>query len=502
MTNDYGIPSDPVTLGGGYGYLPFYEDLLKNNMALQLGQGGLGNDLLKSLMEMRNNPAAGPLGLAAYGAFGGGGQSVAAGTGGKGLVNPYGGAFDRALSGMMSGVFGNKGSIYNPDNGGQVNLDNTTFNDPNKAPALTPAAASAAPNPTQDWISAWQAFNPGKTWGKDKGIDYPAPGLKGGGTVATSGGGGKSEAPTDTRVSEHAAELKHFIAKALNDGDFAERVKKASQVSRAVAKVREHDAAANATPPPMMSPTPGASPVPMMATGGVVVGGQPHFIVDAKGNKVAAITEDGQPEQVSSTPGGVEVTPMNPVRRALYEQSKAWSRMLAGLDPQLGQKLSAADRGGGGIPGAATGASFLFPNIPGSGMNSDPSGANSLPSAGGPAATRQQQVGSAFKSSYNPATGAFTLPSEATDATSANDNAGYAKMLGGAWSAGNMAIDPGTLRSLNAGQYPSKLLSSTEMATLDPSQRAGYLAFLQQGLGLTPEDAQFEIKRFTPTALG
>lgn len=560
--NDYGIPSDPITYGGGAGYIPFYTDLLKDNTALQLGQGSLANDFFKNLLDLRSNPAAGPLGLAAFGAFGGGAQNVAAGTGGKGLVDPYGGAFDRALGGLMSGIFSNPGSIYNPDNKGQVNTSKTTFNDPNQAPALTPTTAAQADNGAQSWLNMVM-------------------GRLTGGPVNLAAGG---LIPASTKkATEH---LKGFVQDAADVNDLADRMGKASKVIKATRDIAEHvpggkipprtaapgpggvpgyagggkfygfdtpqlamdfaRSIASATPEqlqalrdiaagkvvlpsrapgPVPTGTPGPdgtivppsvsapnvpvgtfpplppdwhapTPTPGRADGGgVTVGGQPHYIVDGQGNVKANITEDGQPEKVTGIPGGVEVTPMNPVRRAAYEAAKNWSHVLAGLDAQYPSAT--------GAPGLATGGQYLFPSIPNSLVNTGPgdSGSNLLPTAGGPGVSRQDQIGqNYFKSTYDPTTGKFTLPSEATDATTANDVAGFSKLLGGALSSGNTAINVDALKSLNAGLVPDKLFSASELGTMSPSQQAGYYGLLQQALGVSPQDAQAMIKRFTPTS--
>jgi hypothetical protein len=55
--------------------------------------------------------------------------------------------------------------------------------------------------------------------------------------------------------------------------------------------------------------------------GGMVIGGAPHWIVDAAGNPVAAITEDGKAEAVKGH-GNVEVIPLDPARRENYMERK------------------------------------------------------------------------------------------------------------------------------------------------------------------------------------
>lgn len=54
----------------------------------------------------------------------------------------------------------------------------------------------------------------------------------------------------------------------------------------------------------------------------MVLGGQPHFIVDSMGNPVAAITEDGKEEAVKPKGKGVEVIPMTEPRHSMYQARK------------------------------------------------------------------------------------------------------------------------------------------------------------------------------------
>jgi hypothetical protein len=446
--NEYGIDTNDIIFGGGAGYLPYFNDLLKDTTALQLGQGSLGQGLLNTLVQLRQNPASGPLGLAAFGTFGGT-QGRAAGTAGQGLRDPYQGAFDRALSGLMSGIFGNPGSIYNPDNRGQVNTEATIFANANEAPTMKPANAMSAPNSMINTVL---------------GTERPK-------KLATGG---------VVKLGDVRNMLRDFLEKAVDDADFAERVAKTNKVTSALQKLNEHRASTEGS----------EQPVTLAQGGNMVFAGEPHFITDARGNAKAVITEDGQPEMVKGIPGGVEVVPMNPLRRALYERSKRFSRVLAALD-----------EGENAIPGAQTGAKFMFPNIPGSKVNTSHEGSNLLPSAGGPATPREQQVGPQFRSTYDPNTGRFTLPSEATNATTADDIQGYAKLLGGALANTSQAFNPQSLRELASGQVMRSLPSATALSTVPPTVRAGLMAFLSQALGMSPEDVQFEIDQFRPTAL-
>ncbi len=250
-------------------------------------------------------------------------------------------------------------------------------------------------------------------------------------------------------------------------------------------------------------PTPGApapTPAPVgYASGGtdsMTIGGEPHYIVDSKGNTVANLTEDGKPETVKGM-GGVEVIPEDPARKAAYLESKAAGQQLGQMVgemmyPSIKQPTATA------APAMATGGAALFPQIPNSDVNTQEPGGGSgmLPSAGGPGYDRMAAIGSYFKP-----TSTQPLPTEATAPDFNTRLTGYAKLLGSAFSSGNTAVPLDTARSLNAGKAPNQLLSSSVLGTLLPSQRQNYFSLLQQmGLG-TPADNQYQINRFTPTSL-
>ena len=218
----------------------------------------------------------------------------------------------------------------------------------------------------------------------------------------------------------------------------------------------------------------------------VTIGGEPHWIVDNSGNRVAALTEDGKPETVHGL-GGVEVVPEDPIRKAAYfqrrESAKRMGRMFSDLATPAKPVM------------AATGVSALFP------AQTVSNGQVTPETTGGPTTDRQSQIGGYFKSVVDPATGQMSMPSEATDATTANDPQGYAKILGGALSSGNTAVPSDWLQALNGGKAPDKLLTTEEFNTLLPSQQKGYLSLLQQmGLG-NPEDIMAQMKQFEPAAL-
>jgi hypothetical protein len=80
---------------------------------------------------------------------------------------------------------------------------------------------------------------------------------------------------------------------------------------------------------------------------GVVVGGEPHWIVDNEGNPVAAITEDGQPEMVKGAKHGVEVVPLLPERRVSYELKKGKDGGLSELLIRLAKEAKKFVSAGG-----------------------------------------------------------------------------------------------------------------------------------------------------------
>ncbi|MDE1850052.1 MAG: hypothetical protein KGI00_04970 [Candidatus Micrarchaeota archaeon] len=385
----YGIPSGDVTIGGGFGYLPYYDASQKNLNDLYKTQGSLGENLLSELTKLRLDPTAGPAALAAFNQYGGGAQNIAQGTGGVGVPFKEQSLYDQLIQGLGQGIM-NPGSPFNPANKGQFNLEAAPYTKPdaNNAPAPTPQKAAEAPNNAQALIDAYKAYHGGQT----------PPGLAG---------------------------------------------------------------------------------------GGVVFAGKPHWIINDNGVPMAEITEDGKPEQVNGI-GGVEVTPLDPARKLAYEHGKLLADMEARVSPPPVK--------------AATGTNMLFPQMPGSTVNTRvgaPSATAELPTYGGTSVSREEQVAATnpFKETGVKDSGTFEMP------TGPNDIARYAKLLGGALSAGNTLVNVDALKELNAGKMPSQLLSSTELSSMLPSQQAGYLAMLQQaGLG-NVNDLKAQIKAGTPVAL-
>jgi len=234
------------------------------------------------------------------------------------------------------------------------------------------------------------------------------------------------------------------------------------------------------------------------AGGGVTLAGQPHWIVDDSGKPVAEITEDGSPEHVRGLKnGGVEVTPLRPDRYQKYTGRAAgdsqWTQMLAGLQSEV-------NRMDNGIPKAATGQQWLFPEIPNSMVNSGgPGGSNEIPTTGGP--TSAIQTGTGFGAGQKPKSIDDLMNMTKTPA-GGNLIEQFTRMMGGAL--GTRYTNMGDqVASMNQGKVNPGLMSSQQMATMSPTERAQYTALLQQmGVIGGPEDLNDQIKKFTPDGLG
>lgn len=559
-TDQYGLPVGDINYGTGAGWLPLLNQRDQLLAAMDASRGQLGSGLLNTVVDLMRSPTAGPLGLAAYGSFGGGAQNIAQGTGGEGIPNPYGGLMDRLLAGLAGAVM-NPGSPFNPDNKGQYNPGAAEVIDPFKAPMMTPEAAAKAPNTAPDLIKAWEAYNPGKThpdrgmyglqygggvsfgdnmmhalFGAEVPTSTPVPGqppmpiptppsstpmaspapaspaapgsIKGPGMEGGAGGadpfalyGGRALVEAQKKYTDRGGDPERFI----------NTIKNIAYLSNLV---KNNEATVAGMPPVPGTPGPDltslspqviqsllqqyASRLPnqMKDGGGMTISGQPHYVVDSQGQPVAALTEDGKPERVEGV-GGVEVTPLDPLRNALYEARK---RAASAMGKSLAEMTGAAEAVD--VSGLATGGSLLFPDYPGGGVDTSPlPGSDLIPSFGGPSGDRGSQVGDYFKSVFDKKTGTFTLPDEARDDTVTNDPAGYAKLLGGALSAGNTAVPVDVLQALNAGKAPGQLLSANALQTLAPSQRSNYFALLEQmGLG-SREDNEDMVRRGRPDTM-
>lgn len=527
---------DPINYGMGTGWLD-YANLLSQMLTQQgAAQGATGTSVLGQLANFLTSPTAGPLGLAATAAYGNP-QAIARATEGKGFdASPYTSNFDQLLNSLVG---------YTSNINKQAS--DIPVVDPNKAPAPTPENAAKAPNIARDWVEAYNAYHPGAK--SPLSAQY---GLKGGGVIADMAdrmlgvpqmrdGGTATPTPTPgnnkptpstvpqppSRIAGPSFEgagggqdpyaayggkgLVDAMTKYVSAGGDANKFVRTIQAIGKLGELVSSGKVPVAGVPPVpgqgyagpqvsaMSPelirsllTQYGSMVgfPGFADGGVTLAGKPHWIVDENGYPVAAITEDGAPENVRGLKhGGVEVTPLRPDRFEQYTgqdagESDMWGRMLARMDV---------------TPGAATGQKFLFPDIPGSGVDTSPEpGSNLIPSAGGP--SEPMKTGTAY--------GAGSTPSSLTDlfkmtagAPGANRTEQYAQLLGGALSQNTTAGE--LVKALNQGRAPSALPSRQQLSTMSPSQRAGYMALLQQmGIVQSPEDFAHFVNQYTPAGLG
>jgi len=556
----YGLPSGGFEYGTGAGWLPGVAQRDQLLASLYGMQGGLGQNLLNTLTNLITSPTSGPLGLAATAKFGNP-QGIAAGTGGAGFDNSqYTSVFDALLKGLSQSVM-NPGSPFNPANKGQYNTGAAKI-DPNKAPAPTPEAAAQAPNA---WQSAFDAFHPaGQTAGENAAIGAVPndvwqsllPRMMAGGMLTAH-----SHAPSYADgglvgLNEAASVAERY---GVSRDQFAKQLQYINELGTNVRNAANNqdtrglnlgktllDARQLAYPSgTMQAPTDPNNPsivnylgtgadindvqswdpniiramlqmsglmpksLGMADGGGVTLGGEPHFITDAKGNTVARITEDGAPEHIGGI-GGVEVTPMDPLRNALYKVRKAatpggrpgpvtganpvstaYGKMLA----QMEGEMKAAE------PGFATGGDMLFPYYPGGKVNTGTTRpgdtTREIPTFGG--GTERGNIGTPFSPSGGNTLG--DLMKGINDISGSNYNERYAKLLGGGLSR-DMAIAPEHLSAFNAGKSPNQLLSAQELSTMSPSQRQAYTALLQQqGIIGQPADLDYWVKAFTPTAL-
>ena len=557
------LPSGGFDYGMGSGWLPFQNQRDQLLASLYLGQGGLGQGLLGTLQQMISSPTSGPLGLAATAAYGGP-QGIASGTGGAGIDNSqYTSLFDSLLKGMSQSVM-NPGSPFNPANNGQYNTSAAQPIDPNKAPAPTPEQAAKAPNQAGDMVKAWEAYNPGQKH-PDRGmygmlgggILTGIPGFEEGGLVGLANAA-NSAGLDDTQKRDWINSLKtiqavgQHVADATRNEKLAPWMQQQIQTLSANAgipqsflgvgtegdvmhnyfgagakledpsswdprfirsmlqqsgalypEVKDDNGIFRKMPVPDFGPMyiPGAPSQGGRAKGGgVTLGGEPHYIVDSQGEPVAAITEDGKPEHVGGL-GGVEVTPLDPMRNALYaarkQKSEGHAANISDMEGELASQM----------PGYKTGGDMLFPYYPGGKNNTGPTSpgdrTNQIPTFGGPTGTRQGQTGQSFAPTFGSAPDYNDLMSSVNSVRGGGYNERYAKLLGGALSKQNTAIPGEQLASLNAGKAPDKLLSANALGTMAPGQRAAYASLLQQmGIIQSPEDLDYYVDQFRPAGLG
>jgi hypothetical protein len=226
---------------------------------------------------------------------------------------------------------------------------------------------------------------------------------------------------------------------------------------------------------------------------GVTLGGQPHWIVDENGYPVAAITEDGALENVRGLAnGGVEVTPLRPDRFEQYTgqapgESDIWGRMLARMQVQAQPA----------VPGAATGQQFMFPDIPGSQVDTAPGpGSNQIPTWGGPT-SRAPGAGAGYGQGEKPKSleDLFRISGLTPGA---NYNEKFATALGGSLGATNTNLDDLT-RTLGGGG--AQRVSSQQFRSMNDSQRQQYSALLA-AMGIPVADQMDFMQKTTPAGLG
>lgn len=543
-----GLDPNGFTYGMGAGWLPYLLGMEELPGKESFQRASVGTDLFKSLTDFMTNPTAGPLGLAATAAYGGP-QGISAGTGGQGL--PELGAYRSRFDTLLDNLMGFSGTMNAQPEDTKYNPPPI---DPNKAPALTPESAAKAPNAGADMIRAWEAYNPGQKHPQraDFGLKYggvvemmlPAIEKKPKTGMASYEHGGEhpiasgmppipTGTPTPTRPgaikgpffegeadpmaafggSDLVDAMKKYTADGGDANQFIKTVKAISQLANMVkeGKITPGQPMDRPVGAAYSGPIPGGdlmamgpeiikqmlsqygSQVGLAQGGGVVVGGQPHFVVDANGHPVAAITEDGKPEAVTGTRDGFEVTPLDPARNAAYNAKKGNSMGSAIADAEDFMSRMTA------IPHAATGASLMLPRTYVGDSQAHPSG-EAVPTIGGPGQSREQQVGSYWKPQTG--AGAPTLM-EQMSRLPGDYNSQYARLFGGALSGSNMAVPAEQLQQFNAGRAPDKLLSAQALSTLTPTQRKGYAALLQQmGIIQSPEDLDYAVNQFRPAGLG
>jgi hypothetical protein len=234
-----------------------------------------------------------------------------------------------------------------------------------------------------------------------------------------------------------------------------------------------------------------------LENGGVAVGGEPHWIVDSQGTPVAAISEDGAPEAVTGLPG-VEVTPLDPARRADYEARKGMATELVTRRSELEKMLAPEEKVD------ATEAPMLTPKKASKVRNVMPEAVagyvhGGLAGRGTTEAIRDRIIGP----SYEPKLGGQQTFDQllAGLPTGGSYRERYARLLGGALDE-NRALPPEFLRSLNLGRAPTQLLSENAFSTLSSPQQSAYTAMLQQmGIIQSPEDLTSYIRKFAPTTM-
>ncbi len=248
--------------------------------------------------------------------------------------------------------------------------------------------------------------------------------------------------------------------------------------------------------------------------GSMVVGGGPHYIVDSEGNPVAALSEDGKPEEVTGV-GGVEVIPLDPMRNALYESRKAQADM-AGAISEAEESLKPIQKiDSNKVPmltpeSAAQTANVMpkevatlqlggFQMLPEQWLSKGAVGKVPLPTSGGPSQTRAEQIGPLPTFDANMGINTFEDLEEMLDPGSDTFKKHHARLTGTAIAKQSQVVDAGMIRAMLSGVAPDKIMSSLEFGTLDPTIQAAYTSMLRDR-GVTSEVMFNQMRRARPTS--
>lgn len=247
----------------------------------------------------------------------------------------------------------------------------------------------------------------------------------------------------------------------------------------------------------------------------MVVGGGPHYIVDSEGNPVAALSEDGKPEEVKGV-GGVEVIPLDPMRNALYESRKAQSEMSTAI-AEAEETLKPTQKvDPNKLPMMTPDTAAQTPNVmphevarlelggfqmlPEQWLSQGKVGKVRLPTTGGSAQTRAEQIGPRLEFDTEVNGASFEDLMGVLDPGSSTYKERHAQLVGSGIANVSQAVDPGMIRAMLSGVAPDKIMSSTDFDTLNPTMQAAYTSMLRDR-GITSEDMIGQMRRFTPTAL-
>ncbi len=569
------VEQNPFDYYLGSGFLPYQIDAenADTNFAGVQSQTGLG--LLGALTQMLTNPTGGPLGLAAAARFGGP-QSRATATDGQGIdTSKEQSVYDQlveSLSGFASGINAQPGDVaFNgEDSGGGGNATSIQGGVPHNAPPVIGPGMQIPTGGNTDWASYMGApsiVNDRTDWSA---YMDDIMGLMGGGRVPLKSyaEGGKVDlakysdeqlakfggrtlikasreqgSPRDfgSQMQNIAALMPMLASGAINPrtafpdqtipfyGTQASRynMPTLADLPPELIQMLMQQNAQSLPYPTLADPGPQWNALPsglkdggvveMEDGGGMQIGGAPHFIVDADGNKVAALTEDGKPEEVKGV-GGVEVIPLDPMRNALYESRKQQAEMANAIAQKEEELQPTQKVDPNKLPMMTPDTAAQTPNImpkeianlelggfamlPEQWRGGGDVGSVRLPTQGGPSGNRQTQIGDRTDFKADDGRTIEDMLSVMQPGLDESNQSQFAQMLGGFLSDNNEAIPLEALRSLNAGRAPEKLLSSTDMATLDTSTQAHYAALLQQmGIIDSPQQLIDQQRKFAPTAL-